>query len=429
MPKVDKGLIGFTVALLLALAGASHAQKPQKPGSTPAEAPAAASQDAASQPPPAAGCTNAAARVVDVYNGVPGNRTVRLRDTITIQVEGLDGLRQEAECRGQAAAGKPEDIVLYVDERPLPELVASPPTDPNEKILRFPLRRTETSRDAWTAVLGRPDWAPRKTRFSIGLADRYAISDKGVKPVLLEVIPHNLFLFWLLLFFAFLIGFFVLARRSDLLRDPAPQPGGDARRPYSLARSQASWWFFLILASYLLIGMTTGDFSTSITSTCLVLMGISAGTAVGSAFIDASKSTPETALRQGAAQQNLAGAVEKLAGEVKAEAVLNPNDPATAQDAAVKKTELAAKLSQLRKARNESESFILDILSDANGVNFHRFQMLAWTVVLGIIFAGNVYRDLAMPDFSTTLLALMGISAGTYLGLKIPEDTVPKTDP
>ena len=55
--------------------------------------------------------------------------------------------------------------------------------------------------------------------------------------------------------------------------------------------------------------------------------------------------------------------------------------------------------------------------------------MLAWTVVLGIIFAGNVYRDLAMPDFSTTLLALMGISAGTYLGLKIPEDTVPKTDP
>jgi len=26
-----------------------------------------------------------------------------------------------------------------------------------------------------------------------------------------------------------------------------------------------------------------------------------------------------------------------------------------------------------------------------------------------------------MPDFSATLLALLGISTGTYLGLKIPE--------
>jgi hypothetical protein len=26
-----------------------------------------------------------------------------------------------------------------------------------------------------------------------------------------------------------------------------------------------------------------------------------------------------------------------------------------------------------------------------------------------------------MPDFSTNLLGLMGISAGTYLGFKIPE--------
>jgi hypothetical protein len=31
-----------------------------------------------------------------------------------------------------------------------------------------------------------------------------------------------------------------------------------------------------------------------------------------------------------------------------------------------------------------------------------------------------------MPEFSGTLLGLMGISAGTYFGLKIPEDTVPK---
>jgi hypothetical protein len=33
-----------------------------------------------------------------------------------------------------------------------------------------------------------------------------------------------------------------------------------------------------------------------------------------------------------------------------------------------------------------------------------------------------VYRDLAMsPEFSTTLLALMGISSAGYIGFKLPE--------
>jgi hypothetical protein len=67
----------------------------------------------------------------------------------------------------------------------------------------------------------------------------------------------------------------------------------------------------------------------------------------------------------------------------------------------------------------------LDILSDANGVSFHRFQVAAWTLVLGIIFLIKVWELLAMPDFNGSLLALLGISAGTYLGLKIPEPTTP----
>ena len=44
--------------------------------------------------------------------------------------------------------------------------------------------------------------------------------------------------------------------------------------------------------------------------------------------------------------------------------------------------------------------------------------MAAWTLVLGIIFVQEVYRGLAMPEFNASLLALLGISAGTYLGLK-----------
>jgi hypothetical protein len=65
------------------------------------------------------------------------------------------------------------------------------------------------------------------------------------------------------------------------------------------------------------------------------------------------------------------------------------------------------------------------VLSDADGIDFHRFQMLAWTFVLGVVFIIEVWQGLAMPDFSATLLGLMGLSAGTYVGLKIPEATKP----
>ena len=55
------------------------------------------------------------------------------------------------------------------------------------------------------------------------------------------------------------------------------------------------------------------------------------------------------------------------------------------------------------------------------GISIHRFQMFAWTLILGVIFIGSVYKNLEMPQFSATLLGLMGISSGTYLGFKVPE--------
>lgn len=68
-----------------------------------------------------------------------------------------------------------------------------------------------------------------------------------------------------------------------------------------------------------------------------------------------------------------------------------------------------------------SAGFLRDILSDSSGYSFHRFQIFAWTIVLGVIFVSSVYYGLTMPEFSTTLLGLMGISSGTYIGFKFPE--------
>jgi hypothetical protein len=68
-----------------------------------------------------------------------------------------------------------------------------------------------------------------------------------------------------------------------------------------------------------------------------------------------------------------------------------------------------------------SKGFLSDVLSDDQGISIYRFQLFAWTLVLGVIFCASVYNGLAMPQFSTTLLGLMGISSGTYLGFKVPE--------
>jgi hypothetical protein len=37
------------------------------------------------------------------------------------------------------------------------------------------------------------------------------------------------------------------------------------------------------------------------------------------------------------------------------------------------------------------------------------------------MFVAHVYSELAMPKFSATLLGLLGISAGIYVGFKLPE--------
>ena len=72
-----------------------------------------------------------------------------------------------------------------------------------------------------------------------------------------------------------------------------------------------------------------------------------------------------------------------------------------------------------------SQGLLIDILSDANGISFHRFQIAAFTLILSIIFCWEVYEALKMPVFNSTLMGMLGLSAGTYLGLKIPEAKTP----
>lgn len=131
-------------------------------------------------------------------------------------------------------------------------------------------------------------------------------------------------------------------------------------RHYSLARAQMAWWFFVIVVSYTFIWIVTGDRDT-IPPSVLGLMGISSATAV------------------------VAAALPKREEEAAAES---------------------------RGWR--------DLVSDENGIALDRLQVVVWTVILSGVFVTSVVWDLSMPEFNTTLLALMGISAGTYVGFKLP---------
>jgi hypothetical protein len=46
--------------------------------------------------------------------------------------------------------------------------------------------------------------------------------------------------------------------------------------------------------------------------------------------------------------------------------------------------------------------------------------MVVWTILLGGLYLHSVLVYVTMPDFSTTLLSLMGVSSGAYIGFKLP---------
>ena len=109
-------------------------------------------------------------------------------------------------------------------------------------------------------------------------------------------------------------------------------------------------------------------------------------------------------------------------------------DSATEEKLAANAGAQATKTKQIADLQRQLDYFewpawkgtMSDLLAENAVFSFQRFQIFVWTIVLGIMFVANVYNELAMPQFSATLLGLLGISAGTYVGFKIPENNKTK---
>ena len=358
-----------------------------------------------------------------VTTAIPGN--LELDDIIELRIENLekwaethDATKLVPYINGRAIRGNyPEELHLERGR------------------LIYHLEITPENKKVWIDLLGAPHSMREEATLSVGLEDGSAFDSFHEKdhPVTLTVISPLYGLVALAIVLATLALLLWLVRSTNIIREPGPPPAPGKRRPYNLGRAQMAFWFFLIYSSYIAIWLITNALDT-ITSSLLALMGISAGTALGEALIDNGKDTAQTNQLQ-----NMTAEKQALdEGISQTQADLNAIDPASASATDVANREsLVRQLTDTRTRMNQldqqlrtinsqqsattSAGFLRDLLSDSSGYSFHRFQIFAWTIVLGIIFVSSVYNNLTMPEFSTTLLGLMGLSAGTYIGFKFPE--------
>lgn len=339
-----------------------------------------------------------------------GRNQVTMGDRIRVRVEGLSAATRNAAAN--ANSFDPRQLVLYLDGYELedvhgePVIVMVPGKDQRKIVddnwLAFRLERTDLSQPAWSTLLGQANRYSIDVIAGVGCPKKLAIPvSNPLSPPQLKIVLFS-WRFWLclLLLIAIVLMFIRYCRntlRSSGIEGVYSQKeviGGQKllitekadlkneyrksriariflgrkklnRNPFSLSISQLAFWTFLIFGSYLIIYGITGDYTNILTQQSLILLGINSITAFGTSLIDGQGN-----------EKNRKG------------------------------------------SQRLSEGFFYDILSDINGVNFHRFQTFIWTVAIGLFFVWEVFKNLAMPEFDETLLTLQGISAATYLGLR-----------
>jgi hypothetical protein len=226
---------------------------------------------------------------------------------------------------------------------------------------RTPALSPEADQAVWDQILGRP-----LESLTAGRRLPYTIRWENPTTPLLNLndsaMQLHLFKWWApvavmgVIYVWVLLGYF--AAKSALLRDRAPPGTPLDQMTFSLAKTQMAWWFALILASFVFLWLVTGE-TPSVSAQALSFLGIASATAIASANI-----TP---------------------------------DPKQATRG----------------------TFIYDLLNDGAGIAIQRFQMVVMTAVLGLMFLFEVMTRLIMPEFDASLLTIMGISAGTYVALKV----------
>ena len=311
----------------------------------------------------------------------------------------------------------PSELRLFIGGTMLAKITPSAVSPSGQEYLNFMLQMDSAEADDWKAwaaiVYSSRHSENHQLPVSIAVANTKQVFESNAV-VTIEQYPRR----WpfLLAAIALLLGALLyLGASTDLVRYSAgAAPMSPLRRPFSLGLVQMAFWSFLVVAAYSYICVSTRQTHIPMGS-MLGLLGISATTGWAAVAVDRQK---------GAAAKAMS---DRLHAKQTALRVLvaDPNaaDPGVQAEKARYRSRLAqvdALIARLPSAPS-SKGPIQDLLTDGGGVSFHRFQIAVWTIVLGVVFAWAVYRDMSMPEFDASLLTLMGISSGTYVGFKWPE--------
>lgn len=316
---------------------------------------------------------------------------------------------------------------LFINDLFLKGLEPMPiPEQPNW--VMFQLKRTDDNHDAWSVLFGQKSFFfgnRENVALTVGLQDG-SWGAKNPQVLYLEFLPD--WRSWLVLPISFLLAAvtIVLGIKSSMLRDSGDPRADGKKGTYSLGRFQMALWFVTVVFAFLFSFAVTGDTS-PIPQGTLILMGIGAGTALGAAAIDLNKRTASKSdlVTWTAEKATLPQLIQDLNSKITSAPTSDPNLPSWQQQLATARQRLSSVSAQLAQIPSTevgaSEGFILDLLSDENGISFHRLQVFGWTLVFWAVFVSMLFKKISMVDFDTTQLALMGISGSTYLGFKLQE--------
>lgn len=322
--------------------------------------------------------------------------------------------------------------VLFLNGREIEGLESARLDPGNSSAIIFHLQRNATNEATFRTLLGSPSRLTRSLNVALGIksADQAFPTIIGASNASSRVnfkIASMAQLLFAIVAILLVLGFvWGSAHSTAIIKDNLIPQIDPKRQTYSLGRWQMAVWFSLIFASYVFLWILLDDPNT-LSSQALMLMGISGATALGAVAVDAMKDTPEDSLNQGLRLLgiNSYDDVVRIRAEL-ADKLAQLNSPASAAARAQLQTDIANRQAILRTYEDRirpfvSQGWFKDIVTDVNGTALHRVQVVCWTLLLGVIFVIGVWRDLAMPQFDGTLLALMAISNAGYIGFKYPE--------
>ena len=263
--------------------------------------------------------------------------------------------------------------VLYINGVPFKGIVADKLALDNNGLL-FEIKKMDADSSSWRAVYDWPYMTPLPSSITIGMQSAKAPLISGVHNFEMELVRKCRAWLPISLIGIMLVIIVLLSIKTGMIRDDMK-----LINPFSLARTQLAFWTFIIMGSYILIWLMTGD-TPSLTGSVTTLLAISAAGTAGAVIVDRGNPVPT------APKVTPPGVLLKI------------------------------------------KEFFVDILTETQGVSMHRLQIVIFTAIIGGVFVQDVIHHLSMPQFDASTLWLMGISTAGYVGLKQTEISNAKTN-